>query len=256
MTSFGTQLRSARIAKDWSIEYVSFKSKIQPSILEDLEADDFSQFSSSSYVKSFLRKYSEFLELDLDEEISELEVVGFANFESLVCEGVKENLETAEFSVKDLRFRKAEKSKGSPVFLVGSVVALLSTLAVFYYKGSQANFSEGDARDILRQFESQEGSFSREREAKERFVREKRPIPTLKTAETSAAPLASTTANPVPVARLEINPAASINPTNSIDFIEKPELRTIRIPELKSAPDKFSSKPQVKLGEVNPMLDY
>jgi hypothetical protein len=133
------------------------------------------------------------------------------------------------------------------------VVVLLSTLAVFYYKGSQANFAEGDNRDIVNQFESQGGSFSREKEARERLVSEKRPIPTLKTAETSTAPLASTTANPapqIPVARLVIDP------TDSLDGIEKPDLRTIKVPELDSAPDKFDSTPRVKLGEVDPMIDY
>jgi cytoskeletal protein RodZ len=253
MTSFGAQLRSTRIAKDWSIEYVSFKSKIQPNIIVDLEADDFTQFTSSSYVKSFLRKYSEFLELDFEDEISEMEVVGFANFETLVCEGVKENLETAEFSVKDQRYRKAEKSKGSPVFLVGAVVVLLSTLAGFYYMGSQANFAEGDARDIVNQFESQEWSFSREKEPKERLIGEKQPIPTLKTAETSNAPLASTRVTSVSRLVESIDPTDS---TDQTDLIKKPDLRTIRVPELDSAPDKSSSKPQVKLGEVNPMFDY
>ena len=129
-------------------------------------------------MKSFLRKYCNFLELDLDEEITELEIIGYSSLDSYSTrERVKENLEVTQFSKKNQRYRKAEKSKGSPIFLVGSVVVLLSSLAGFYYMGSQANSPEVGARDILKEFESTVGAFSRKKEAKERLVTEKKTDP-------------------------------------------------------------------------------
>ncbi|MDF1815718.1 MAG: helix-turn-helix domain-containing protein [Verrucomicrobiales bacterium] len=253
MTSFGSQFRTARTEKGWSVEYVSFKSKIQPAIIENLENDEYSQFSSSSYVKSFLRKYSEFLELDLEEEISELEILGYSSAETAYtgCEGVKENLESTQFSKKNQRYKKAERGKGSPVFLVGSVVVLLSALAGFYYMGSQANSPEAGARDIVENFESRDRAFSREREAKERLVSEKRPIRPLQTSVTSNPPLASTTSVP----KKAVLPK-SMNPLDEFDPIDKPDVRTFRVPGLDSTPAGTGANPEVRPREINPLFDY
>ena len=238
-----------------SIEFVSFKSKIQPNIIENLEDDDYSQFSSESYVKSFLRKYSEFLELDLEEEITELEILGYSSLDSYTSrERVKENLEMTQFSKKNQRYRKAEKSKGSPVFLVGSVVVLLSALAGFYYMGSQANSPEVGARDILKEFENTVGAFSREKEAKERLVSEKRPIRPLEASISRNRPLASTKrsvdrGNPEPMIRLD--------PMGEFDVIAKPDVRTFNVPELDSAPAVGNgAQPDVRPREINPLFDY
>ncbi|MDF1753409.1 MAG: helix-turn-helix domain-containing protein [Verrucomicrobiales bacterium] len=255
MTSFGSQLRAAREASGWSIEYVSFKSKIQPNIIESLESDDYVLFSSASYVKSFLRKYSDFLDLDLEDEISDLEIIGYNTGSTFTgCEGVKENLEMTHFSKKNQRYRKAEKSKGSPVFLVGSVVVLLSALAGFYYMGSQANSPEAGARDILQEFESKRSVFSRDREAKERLVSEKRPIAPIKTSISQDTPLASTkstlTQGSMP------QPLQQIDPMDEFDAIEKPDVSTFNVPELDSSADLSRAPAKVAPREINPLFDY
>ena len=206
-------------------------------------------------MKSFLRKYSEFLGLDLEDEINELEIRGYSSLESYTArESVKENLEMTQFSKKNQRYRKAEKSKGSPVFLVGSVVALLSALAGFYYMGSQANSPEAGARDILKDFESKKSSFSRDHEAKERLVSEKRPISPIKTSETASTPLASTrSVGARPSIMPKMDPMDSLY-TDSTP-ISKPDVKTLKVPNLDSAPSAGSDT-SVKPRELSPLFEY
>lgn len=252
MTSFGTQLRTARENEGLSIDYVSFKSKIQPNMIIDLENDDYSSFSSAAYVKSFLRKYSDFLGLDLEDEINSHEIVGYARRDSLSPgHSVKESLEMTEFSTKNQRYRKAEKSKGSPVFLAGSVMVLLSVLATFYYMGSRANDPEAGARDLVEDFENSDRPFTREREATERLLSERSPIDPSVTPDSAPAPLAST--------RTDLPPGASgepgLNPLGDFESLEKPDLKSLAIPENELGSTKPST-PSVPVRDVNPLLDF
>ena len=247
---------------------VSFQSKIHARIIEKLEDDDFSGFSSASYVKSFLRKYSQLLELDLESEINQLDIVGFEKKDSYVSrESVQESLEMTEFSKKSDRYKKAEKKKGSPVFLVGSVVVLITALAGFYYLGSQANLPVVGAQDILEEFESQPQSFSRDREAKERLISEKTPLQPLATSLTTTSPLASPRSQrPArPVQPTSLNPMNSlidpdsgrVRPTGSIPAdqpasIENPDLKSIPIPRLDRDPMENRTPAQV---DPRPLID-
>ena len=235
MTSFGKLFRSAREEKGWTVEFASFQSKIQVPIIEKLESDDYSGFSSPSYVKSFLRKYSELLELDLDLEINDLEVVGYDAVEVFAArEGVRESLETAQFSKKRQRFEKAQKNAGAPVFLVGSVVVLLSAIAAFYYLGSQANIPQAGAGELSREFDSQPTSFSREREASERLVSEKSQVSPLQATGNEPAPLASTKNQPMYTPQRQS--AVLLDPDNDFAPLDKPDLRNMNVPVIDEKP--------------------
>lgn len=253
MTSFGTQLRAARENEGWSVEFVSFKSKIQPNMIVDLENDDYSSFSSAAYVKSFLRKYSAFLGLELEDEINSHEIVGYAEADSLSPgHTVKESLEMTEFSTKNQRYRKAEKSKGSPVFLGGSVVVLLSALATFYYMGSRANDPEAGARELVEDFDNSDSPFTRERDAKERLLSEKSPIAPLVTSGSDQAPLASTRSDLPSGANGQVE---GMNPLDDFGALEKPDLKSLPIPENELGSSR-PSKPNVPVRDVNPLLDF
>ncbi len=218
MTSLGQKLRSERLEKGWSVELVSFRSKIQTHVIEQLEEDDYAAFSSSSYVRSFLRKYGELLELDLEEEIRRVEVSDHSLLSDPTArENVRENLEMARFSVKNERFRKAERTKGSPVFLVGSVFFLMSGLALFYYLGSQASDPKPGSQSLFDQFESRLDSFSRDREVRERLLSEKQPVSPLATPADSTEPLANTR---------EVTLIKAIPVQIDEDGITKPDLRS------------------------------
>lgn len=253
MTSFGTQLRAARETEGLSVEYVSFKSKIQPNMIIDLENDDYSGFSSAAYVKSFLRKYSDFLGLDLEDEINSHEIVGYAGADRLAPgHSVKESLEMTEFSTKNQRYRKAEKSKGSPVFLAGSVVVLLSALATFYYMGSRANDPEAGARELVEDFDNTDSPFSRQREAKERLLSEKSPTAPLVTSSSDPSPLASTRRG-LPAGASEGQDG--VNPLDDFGSLEKPDLKSLPIPENELG-SSSPSTPSVPIRDVNPLLDF
>ena len=62
--TIGEVLRLARINQGLSLEELQRKTDIQLNLLEALESDDFDQFPSPFYTRSFLRKYAWAVELD------------------------------------------------------------------------------------------------------------------------------------------------------------------------------------------------
>ena len=64
MKSVGKQLQEARLAKNWTPELAARETKIKVDRLRDLEADDYTHFTSPTYARGFLRTYARFLGLD------------------------------------------------------------------------------------------------------------------------------------------------------------------------------------------------
>ncbi len=65
MESLGKKLQQARLAKKISIEEASRVTKIRSARLQEIEAEDFSGFSSLAYAKGFLLIYGKYLEVDV-----------------------------------------------------------------------------------------------------------------------------------------------------------------------------------------------
>ena len=61
----GEKFREARLARKLSLEEAARLTKIRPSRLAEIEADDFSNFPSLAYAKGFLVIYGKFLEVDV-----------------------------------------------------------------------------------------------------------------------------------------------------------------------------------------------
>lgn len=61
----GKKFQEARIAKQLTLEEAARLTKIRPSRLAEIEADDFSQFPSLAYAKGFLLIYGKFLDVDV-----------------------------------------------------------------------------------------------------------------------------------------------------------------------------------------------
>ena len=61
----GEKFRQARLARKLSLEEAARITKIRPSRLAEIEADDFSNFPSLAYAKGFLVIYGKFLEVDV-----------------------------------------------------------------------------------------------------------------------------------------------------------------------------------------------
>ncbi len=69
MDSIGEKLKSARTAKKLTIKDVVKQTNINPVYLNALEDEEFEKFPSETYLIGFLRSYSEFLKLDVEEMI-------------------------------------------------------------------------------------------------------------------------------------------------------------------------------------------
>ena len=73
MSSIGNQLKEARGKKTLSLDDVYSRIKIHPRVLNLLEEGRFEKLPSPLFVKSFLKSYAEFLELDSENLIQAYE---------------------------------------------------------------------------------------------------------------------------------------------------------------------------------------
>jgi cytoskeleton protein RodZ len=64
MKPVGKQLQEARLAKNWTPELAARETKIKVDRVLDLEADDYSHFTSPTYARGFVRTYARALGLD------------------------------------------------------------------------------------------------------------------------------------------------------------------------------------------------
>ncbi|HDN85031.1 MAG TPA: helix-turn-helix domain-containing protein [Candidatus Aerophobetes bacterium] len=83
MAEIGEKLRQKREELGYDYDYIFQKTKIHPKILKALEDEDFEYFSSEVYLKSFLKKYAQFLNLDFNSLIKDLNFSEIAEGKSL-----------------------------------------------------------------------------------------------------------------------------------------------------------------------------
>ncbi len=77
--SIGKKLMTARTERGLQVEDVAFKTHIPAARIRDLENDDFSNFANLTYAKGFLKIYSGYLNLDLDDYLDQFSTSDFAN---------------------------------------------------------------------------------------------------------------------------------------------------------------------------------
>jgi cytoskeleton protein RodZ len=65
MEGLGTKFQKARTARGLTIDEAARMTKIRPSKLAEIEAEDFSQFPSLAYAKGFVQIYGKFLNVDV-----------------------------------------------------------------------------------------------------------------------------------------------------------------------------------------------
>lgn len=75
MTSIGTTLKEARNKQSLTLDEVHAKIKIHPRVLQLLEEEKFDKLPSPLFVKSFLRNYADFLNVNADEIVRAYEKV-------------------------------------------------------------------------------------------------------------------------------------------------------------------------------------
>ncbi len=71
--SIGQQLKKEREARFLTLEKASAATRIRTVFLQALEADDYSVMPSAAQGRGFLRNYAEYLELNIDEMIAEMQ---------------------------------------------------------------------------------------------------------------------------------------------------------------------------------------
>lgn len=73
----GDFLREKRIAKNYTLEKITQKTKINLNILRAIEANDYQHLPSPAYIKGFVTSYSKTLGLDINEVYSKMEYTYF-----------------------------------------------------------------------------------------------------------------------------------------------------------------------------------
>jgi cytoskeleton protein RodZ len=131
----GKRLREAREAADLAVDDVIFRTRIPRSVVEALEAEDFSVFTSPTYAKSFLRQYSEFLGVDAEPWLNALEPASYVSGEAWqpMFSSPEPSLPTAKRPVRDPREKEqlSETSKGqwsTAWFMVLTVGLVVGTM--------------------------------------------------------------------------------------------------------------------------------
>jgi cytoskeletal protein RodZ len=72
----GKKFQDARLARGLTLDEAARMTKIRPSRLAEIEAEDFSQFPSLAYAKGFLQIYGKFLDVDVSPYLEAFETSG------------------------------------------------------------------------------------------------------------------------------------------------------------------------------------
>ena len=148
MATIGQQLAGARDRAGISIDDAAHDTRIQPNMLLSIEEDDFSMFPSVAYARSFIRNYSEYLDVDLSREMEALDssVTGRLSENELMTEMKKTIKKESRFRLKRTpgkkKRRPSAKAGGSPMFLNLLLLLLIVALGVFYFLGFKASTPE------------------------------------------------------------------------------------------------------------------
>jgi cytoskeleton protein RodZ len=125
----GKKFQEARLARGLTLDEASRLTKIRPSRLAEIEADDFSQFPSLAYAKGFLLIYGKFLDVDVTpyldafETSQQVTVDGYSYLQDQPAPKPRRVRTTRQPAVRRER-RSSDRSSPFPVLIaVGVIVA-------------------------------------------------------------------------------------------------------------------------------------
>ena len=153
MPTIGQKLGETRREKGLTVNDVAHETRIHPNMILSIEEDDFSKFPSVAYAKSFIRKYSDHLGVDLSAAMEHLNSGTTVRLGDNELMGEmkktikKDSLFRLERRPKGAR-RRAEKPGGAPLFLNFILFALIAALAIFYFLGYNASTIDQAKSDI------------------------------------------------------------------------------------------------------------
>src|SRR3989454_10147732 len=108
----GKKFQEARRARNLTLDEASRMTKIRPSRLAEIEADDFSQFPSLAYAKGFLLIYSKFLDVDVTPYMEAFETSKHVTVDGYSY--LQDNPAPAPVRAPAIRRRPASRSSSSP----------------------------------------------------------------------------------------------------------------------------------------------
>lgn len=153
MPTIGQKLGETRREKGLTVNDVAHETRIHPNMILSIEEDDFSKFPSVAYAKSFIRKYSDHLGVDLSAAMEHLNSGTTVRLGDNELMGEmkktikKDSLFHLERRPKGAR-RRTEKPGGAPLFLNFILFALIAALAIFYFLGYNASTIDQAKSDI------------------------------------------------------------------------------------------------------------
>lgn len=130
MEGLGKRLQQARLSRGLTLDEAGRLTKIRPSKLAEIEAEDFSQFASLAYAKGFLLIYGKFLDVDVTRYLE-----AFETSEHVTVDGysyLQDN--PAPKPTRPVVVRKESNSRGSLwPFVIGVIVLVVgfSVLKLF-----------------------------------------------------------------------------------------------------------------------------
>lgn len=152
--SIGERLRDERKKQCQSIEDVAHATRIHANTVLALEADDYSAFASTTYAKSFLKKYASHLDVDASEALAQFSsdatspIVGGANYIRSVADaiepvrrisGLGDSGNLAHVGSEPSTNSRRNHSGGSPPVALGMfLVVLLAAITVLIIVGKDA----------------------------------------------------------------------------------------------------------------------
>ncbi len=219
MATIGQQLTGARDDLGLSVADVAHETRIHANVIRSIEQDDFSMFASTTYARSFLKKYSDYLDIDVSEEIAALDSgteVSLKNSE--LMDQVRDTLQNNRLMRKEQprRYRRRiEKPGGAPLFLGFILVLLFVSIGVFYFLGYKAESPEELKSEITKSLNKAGDLLKKE----EKTVNPDLPA---KDPALPANPLAVKKEDPATVKPKTSEPAIKGPPVAEVEAIKKP----------------------------------
>ena len=112
--TIGQKLKSAREAKGVSVSEAAASTKILSKFIEAMEDDNFEKLSAPVYVKSFVRLYAKYLNLDPLPLIEGLKIEDQDDLNPSITDDVRINLIKTEVSLKNSQIDDDNK-KNNPI---------------------------------------------------------------------------------------------------------------------------------------------
>lgn len=112
--TIGQKLKSAREAKGVSVSEAAASTKILSKFIEAMEDDNFEKLSAPVYVKSFVRLYAKYLNLDPLPLIEGLKIEDQDDLSPAITDDVRINLIKTEVSLKNSQIDEDDK-KNNPI---------------------------------------------------------------------------------------------------------------------------------------------